>query len=267
MNRCLVAMLVCLCVSTCTGREDRYRNARESLRAHLEAIDTSPVIGGPIRFRLTLTNIGKEPVAYAWASMEATDSMIVSGPDGKRVPYIQGPCQLMGLHNSLAPGQSAMLFDNLDVVERYLIVQPGTYTFHAKGGNAIPDSNKIEMYVAEGPLSPSHAVLARVIGILPGPDWQAILGHPDKAETNKEQAIVYLWGAFCKKADGPAEIQVRVFSGPVDPNTLKQRFGADHVIEHLGPTEWGDVYLVANVRGKEIWPDFRKDIAEALRSR
>ena len=63
--------------------------------------------------------------------------MRVTDPDGKAVCYILGPIQTMGRDNSIAPGKTVVLFDELDLTEQHLFVKAGPYTLQFRGDGAV----------------------------------------------------------------------------------------------------------------------------------
>ena len=97
------------------------------------------VLGRPMRFRLEMTNRTSVKLLYDHQQVAVNHSLVITGPDGKRAPYVRGTCQtsIRGWP-AIAPGQTVVLFDKLDAAEQYFIDTPGRYAvqFAGRGLNA-----------------------------------------------------------------------------------------------------------------------------------
>ena len=172
-----------------------------------------------MKFRLVVKNFGRSDVPYDCQGLDGNSSLVVRDPQGRVVPYIGGSFQTASPLPLplLAPGETAILFDGLDLASQYLIVKSGKYTVQFHGindaaeakakeqaerrssevwgkrfrdkfdwrewsGALIPTSNSAVIEVQPGTVPPVKHIAARLLDVLPkewGMSVHGYLGETD----------------------------------------------------------------------------------------
>jgi len=172
------------------------------LEARLTLLDTSPKLSGRFRVRLELSNRGSTTYRYDSQQVDVNDSLVVRGPAGPAT-YIYGSYQTLGNPKDLKPGETVLLFDELDVARQYSVAREGRYTVQwagrglslARKDALVPPeeqmlwtsplyvvSNIVDVVVAPGELSDLDALAALLVPVLPRP-WEltcAEYGTPER---------------------------------------------------------------------------------------
>ena len=207
---------VILAPVTKAGERDDGANATESrgwelagLRTRLVPLAKQFTLGQPMKFRMELKNFGKEAVPYDSQAMDVNGSLQVRDPQGRPVPYIGGSVQTATWLPLplLAPGETAILFDDVDLASQYLIVKPGKHTVQFRGisneaeakakeqsrrrtsefeaklgwhelpGALIPASNSVVIDVRPGAVPPAKQIAARLLDVLPKEWGMSVHGY------------------------------------------------------------------------------------------
>jgi hypothetical protein len=118
------------------------------------------VVGQPARFRLEMKNFGKKVRAYDRGGVERDVVIMTGGPGGKPVRFIgPGGYQTHSSAEYIVPGETKILFDELDLTKQHLLSKPGSYTLRFAGTelafpveSKIPPSAKITIQMRPKPL-------------------------------------------------------------------------------------------------------------------
>lgn len=102
-------------------------------KTRLTLVSKEFVLGRPMLFRLELVNQGEEEFLYDHQQVAVNASMTITDENGKRVSYIAGPVQTLGWYKPIKPGESVVLFDDLDIAKQYDIKKPGRYKVQFNG--------------------------------------------------------------------------------------------------------------------------------------
>ena len=87
----------------------------DGLRTRLVPLQKEYVLGQPAKFRLEMKNAGEQGRTYDPQQADCNSSIRVSDRDGKPVRYVAGGYQTGGHAKSIAPGETVVLFDKLDL--------------------------------------------------------------------------------------------------------------------------------------------------------
>ena len=209
---------------------------------------------------------------------DVNDSMLIRGPDGKRVPYVAGMYQTgsTGLR-SLAPGETDMLISGLDLASQYLFTKPGSYTIQFRGlpalgqgfGQAIPPSGEITVKMQPGKLPFEMQVPARLLEVLPA-EWDIRLNmrvaevesgnvHPPGWKTGPGTYVELV--SHPNKEESTPNVEIWVAKRRLVPKNAK----AGQPAVYLGEGADGHVYWQVNAKAKTAWPDIEKKVKAALR--
>jgi hypothetical protein len=241
----------------------------QGVKTRLTALEKAHAAGKPMRFRLEMLNVSKKVVQYDAQQVDVNDSMLVIGPDGKVVPYIASGCQTTGGGQPLKPGESVVLFKELDVADQYLMSKPGRYKVqYRKGDKAFgevdfPASNVIEIDITKGKPKPSDAILEKMIPIVPGKDWEAKKSYsgevaPEGRETTTGHHLYFI-RLRALKAD-LRFVNVWITDKPVAEKAKERKTKSTFA----GTSQWGNVYIGASPQMEQIWKDYLSQIKAAL---
>jgi hypothetical protein len=217
-----------------------------------------------------IVNEGPVPVSFDFAEADINDSLVVTGPDGRRVPYILGHVDSNGPTLQLAPGEVAHFTQDFDLAEQYLIDKPGHYVVRYEGKNLIIDDlpakllpAAVDIDVAPGKLDRRTEIAARLLPVVPK-DLMFCLSPRDD-ENSKEIEVEIRHYVYREEGTLPKEIEsmvtvigfeLRIAPRPPHPD---EKF--------LGKTRWGFLFANVEKRTEEFWPNWRKLVAEALEVR
>ncbi len=85
ITRCALLLLV----TGCAGAGGPSQRAAGPIRAVIKLTHPErPSLGQPIKVTVGIVNEGPVSVSFDFAEADINDSFVVTGPDGRRVPYI-----------------------------------------------------------------------------------------------------------------------------------------------------------------------------------
>lgn len=212
----------------------------------LSLIGDAPKIGQPIKLKLEMSNVGAQVHTYDDQQAAVNGSLVVKGPEGEAVPYIEPGAQTLGFQKQLKPGDTVTIFDGLDLAAQYLIAKPGKYTVKFFGSVGLPGSNTLEINVADGQLPDRTKLLKALIDSVPK-GW--------KPSHNN--------GAFFI-INSPTRLKKDVAS--VSLTFTKTKVSKDAEAEYAGETRLGHAWIKAeSPTVKNRWPEYRDKIREQLK--
>ena len=243
-------------------------------------------VGRPAMFRLEMKNFGQEKRTYDSQQVAVNGSMRISGPTGKPVRYVGGSFQTMSRWPTppIAPGQTVVLFEALDLSDHYLFVKPGSYTIQFRGTNviwrsesAIPPSGTITVEMRPGAVPTSMQVPARLVEILPE-GWDLSLnGRVSEVSDGKiappgwESGPGTYVGFEANPRSGLKPDVLRVGVWVADHRlawTGEGRTGKaakpGEAAAYLGKGADGHVYWTLPENAQSEWPDIRAKVRAAL---
>lgn len=272
-------LLAALALGSCGLPEERVRFP--DVHASLVLLETDTFVGGPLRVRLNLVNNSDTAMMYDGQGCNSNDSFEIVGPDGKHVPFVDGPRSTFGTYSELAPRTSATLIQETDLTHKYVISKPGRYTIRFQGLIEIVEaaryrqsrkeaetdsskawsfkqdevsvgvpSNAVSLDLRPGPVPERFIVAEKVLAALPK-DWEfAINWCPP--ETSDPEYSLFRPG----RKKGDSVIVLRLSSGP--PLAKERRAG-----EALGKS----VYVRSTPDDERAWPDHDRRLVEILSER
>jgi hypothetical protein len=221
------------------------------------------VIGQPMLLSLQMRNDGNTPAGYRHTLVTVNDPMLVTGPDGETVPYVDTSYQTMVYPDAVLPGEVVALADKYDVTSQYRIIRPGRYRFQFRGTHhGGKPSNVLEVNVKPGPLPAIEQVVERLLPVLP-PGWKftrhTVSESDDIDAASFGQLYIHLIGQPGGKG-GDRGVLLVVLPGSDASETdpwLKESF------DFWGLSPWGLVY--ASVHDADpLWPDHKAEIVRVL---
>jgi len=121
------------------AREDEYRNAQIRLLPEIRNISTRLTaerrrfrLGEPILLRLELVNQSGLDLMYDDQQAGANNSLRITDAAGTEIHTSQ-TTQTCGGWVKLPPGETAVLFDHLDITKQYAISKPSCYSVQFRG--------------------------------------------------------------------------------------------------------------------------------------
>ncbi len=241
----------------------RKEMSERDLTYILTPVTSEFVIGQPMLLRLEMKNDGNDPVAYGRTSVTVNDPLLVTGPDGQTIPYVDTSYQTAGGIDVILPGEVIILAGAYDVASQYRIIRPGQYRFQFRGMHpGGKPSNVCTMDVKPGPLPAVEQIIERLLPILPA-GWKFTRRPvPENGQDNGssvQQLYVDLIGQRGGKGSDKQVLLLILMGGDpakTDP-WLKERF------DFWGLSPWGPVH--ADVReADQLWPNHRAAITQAL---
>ena len=266
-------------------QSEEWGPANGDLRTRLLPSQKDFVLGQPAKFRLEMKNFGNRRRTYDPQRVAANNSITIDGPDGKPVRYVAGGVQTGGSPKSISPGETVILFDDLDLLTQYLIVKPGRYTLQFRGTNVIwrseseiPPSNKLAIEMRPGTLPAAVQVPARLIEILPEHWGLSLNGGVSEVNDGKISPPGWESGraTYISLATNPVKsnlkrdvlrVQIWVAEQRLSPigsvQAGRQTNGGEAAI-YLGKGIDGHVYWTVSVRAEKDWPDIQAKVMNAL---
>ena len=221
-------------------------------------------VGRPMLFRIEIVNVGEEPILFMATgptSVVANDRMIITGPNGEDIKYVDTSYQIALRNEVILPGETIILADDYDVTTQYYIDKSGRYIFQFKGWPTdTKGSNTIEVDVRDGELSAADSLFSKVLSVMPK-GWTATRRLAPARPVSRDMSGAFINVHMIGKRAGKS-IDVDIFlaiaedEGSLDPQFVRK-------LNLWGKCRWGYVYF----RGRDaesLWPDYRKQIIKAL---
>lgn len=207
-------------------------------------------IGRPMEFRIEMKNISNESLPYMKKPMTVNGPMIITGPNGEKIEYLAGPCQIGEATDFTEPNEIVLLADNYDAGNDYRIVRPGKYAFQFRGDYGVL-SNKVEIEVGNGKLSDIDIIIEKLKPILPA-DWEFARNRFDK----NISVAMYKKGMI-KNPNG--SVIIALYFNPTEDFLQK----VQEELKPWGQTQWGTIYIKSeNI--EKYWPEYKEQIKKAL---
>lgn len=244
----------------------RLEAMRKGFEIKLMALDKEFVIGQPMLFRVEMQNISESLIRWMHTSSAmVNDSMLIKGPDGNVIPYVDTSYQTTAQDKEIRPGEKIILAGKYDVTTQYCITTPGKYTFQFNGFEhyGINPSNIIEVNVRPGKLLPADSIIEKLLTVLPE-GWgftRTLLPHRNTYEkTSHTNIYIHLAGQSGRKGvDAGIGVLILVSFAENKVNAETEGFEG----QLWGRSKWGPVY-VKSFDADILWPDYKEQIIKAL---
>lgn len=230
------------------------------LRSRLTSQSETTTIGKPLRFRLEVKNFGNrvtgiDPQNYAPYRVLRAD-FADERPGG--APFIGAKVQTAAAPITLKPGESVVLWEQVDLNDLFLLKDVDTYDVYAEGGEwamqtTWRDSNRIRVTLAPGKLQVEQQLLAELHPILPD-GWRLSRSFGD---------IVFHYTPSNLKEDSIA-MQLLFRDMAMVEQLEKQLTTESTVVLRMGKSPWGEALLVIPNEATEHWTNGRESIARVL---
>ncbi|MCD4727925.1 MAG: hypothetical protein K8R46_09700 [Pirellulales bacterium] len=258
---------------------DGWGLEREGLRTRLMPVQKEYVIGQPAKFRLEMKNFGEHARRYDSQGVAVHNTIRISDPDGKPVPYVAGMFQTgrRGDAPSIAPGKTVVLFDKRDLTNHYLFVKPGSYTLQFRAWKPFPPSNTITVKMRPGTLPMSMHVPARLMENLPK-KWRMSLNWrvaevidgkitPPGWESGAGTylSLVRYWNTGDGGLSVPVWVAERRLARTGTTGRTGEALKPGEAADYLGKGADGHVYWILPEKAETEWPDIRAKIKTALK--
>jgi hypothetical protein len=246
--------------------EIRIAKFEQGIEFHLTPLSEEFAVGQPMLFRIQMKNKSDDPILYMATgpqSVVTNDPMIVIGPNGKTLDYVDTSYQIGVWPDVILPGETIDLVDTYDVTTQYGIVKPGRYKFQFKGWpHEKKPSNIVQINVKPGELSLADSIAKCLSAVLPG-GW-TLTRRPCQREPSAEKSLqspicVHMVGRSRGKG---ADVDVFLVICPVGSETTLESGLADEM-DLWGWCKWGTIYGRAR-NAEEPWPDYQEQISKAL---
>ena len=236
----------------------------EAVEFQLSSIDSEFVIGKPMLFKVEMRNVSDAPIPYRWSAGVMTgDPMLVTGPDGRKVPYVDTSYQIGIAMDVILPDETIVLADAYDVTSQYRIIRPGRYRFQFRGWPRDSElSNVCEMEVQPGVLSDADRISESLLAVMPaGWHFERMLSLPPGEEDAPGAGGLHvnlIGRRGGKGGDEGVFLLILKRTDPTDADPWLKEY-----LDVWGLSPGGLVYARTH-EADRLWPDFRTQIARTL---
>jgi hypothetical protein len=228
----------------------------------LTPVTSEFVIGHPMLLRLEMKNDGSDPVAYGRTSVTVNSPMLVTGPDGETIPYVDTSYQTAGGIDVILPGEVIILAGRYDVASQYRIIRPGRYTFQFRGVRPGREtSNVCEVEVRPGPLPAVEQMIERLLPILPA-GWN-FTRHLATQSRSDGKSVELIYVHLIAQRGGKGSDKGVLLLIPIGGDPAETDPWLKEQVDLWGLSPWGPVYARVT-EADELWPRHRTEIAHVL---
>jgi len=230
------------------------------LRTRMILLTGQPAVGRPFKVRIELQNAGTVERKYPFQRANPDYLLEVVDPDGKPAEFINGGSGIPVQTLPIKPGETVVLFEEVDVASMFLLAKAGRYKMTLRGparfdvdkarpeqGHPYPTSNTLEATLADGHLSEIQATFLRIRAVAPKDSNLSTRGNSISSITKSvtRRGGVHLF-----------------FSAELKADDLK--LGGSVPYEYLGETALGHAYLAVLPGTTTEWPDCVDQIRKQL---
>jgi hypothetical protein len=203
--------------------------------------------GEPVLAKLELQNSGKAPAEYDPQTYAPFRVVKVSDTNSNPAWFIGPTPQTSSSPETLAPGQSVTLWDNVDLSELYLLDQ-GTYDASVVpqdvDRNAVSASNSVRFKIAGGALPKNLQFMITLRDFAP-PKWGVSAGF----------GAIYLSHAPTNLKRDVTTIQLWFTDDPLPANFKLGDEDVPFTVTTIAHTEFGFLHMAAPTKANELWAD------------
>ncbi len=238
----------------------RMEKLRKGLDISLVPLAEEFVVGKPMLFRIEIANVSDETLGFMQDSWMVNDPMIVKGPDGKKVSYMDTSYQTIVWTDFIEPGETVVLVESYDVSTQYHITKPGKYSFEFTRFY-VKRSNIVEVEVKGGELSPLEVATEKLKPIVPKKwNFSSRIMSGKQFGGSKAGSCLVL-GMIDSKGgkEWNASIFIRIFLD-CDKSQIDYKGSLG---EFWGDCKWGPVY-VYSYNATLRWPGYKSQLMKTL---
>jgi hypothetical protein len=239
------------------------------LQSRLTLQTGQPQIGQPLLVKLELRNSGDKPTEFDPQKYAPFRVLRVDVPrPDLPPPFIGVESQTAGKTDTLQPGETKVLWENIDVSELFLLNEVREYEVFAEGGEwamqtTWRDSNRLRVTLLPGALPPRQQLIEALLQITPA-SWKLSVGSVE----------IYLQHTPSNLKDESVSLIIRFLTEKLPPNFEiglpipgQDRSFARAQIEYFGETKLGHAYLIGLHRQTEsLWPNYLTELKQAMKA-
>lgn len=217
-----------------------------------------PAVGEPLLFSLEIRNASEEPLKYDPQEYEPFRVLRAENTNDKAVHFIGTTPQTLASPVTLGPGESTVLWKDVDAAELFLLTE-GEYKFYAEGGEwAVStirrDSNSLTVKLEPGRLPPRQSLMRGLLELESRPEeWQVSAGF----------GAIYLTHSPTNLKRDVTTIQLWFTDEPL-PDDYRLGEGAEQQeVTTVGRCDLGYLHVGAPAKAKNLWPEHVRDIRNA----
>ena len=242
------------------------------LRTRLIVTADKPAVGREIKVACELKNFGNVSRTINPQGADYHRGLQVIAPDGRQSEYLYGPVGTIAADLEFKPGESKMMFADIDVTALFLMPTAGEYKLRLNGGDKaevgeivegrapIPPPSDVNVTLAAGELPPMQTLFLKLRPLAPN-GWRVILrgqtmyfngpGSSKLVPFGTEPTVVQLWFAETEFSEADEKARAAQF-----PN---EKFPQLH---RLGKMQLGFGHLTATGPALNEWPTCIEQIRE-----
>jgi beta-lactamase regulating signal transducer with metallopeptidase domain len=230
------------------------------LRSRLTLQTDRPQVGQPLRFRLELKNFGDKKQQVDLQRYTPFRVLRAQAEDfSTAATFIGMTPQTSQEVVTLKPGESRVVWEDVDLNDLFLLDQPGELFVVAKGGNWAAgavwrDSNRIKIQLQPGRLSPDQQLVAELVHRVPVDGWGV---------TQVGTAGIFLSHSPTNLKSDATVIQI-VFPNDEVSRQLKEQGKPNLTIREIDHPLHKNAFVLVPARAKEIWPEHFESILAAV---
>jgi hypothetical protein len=255
------------------GGDRSPRKDYEDVKLILTADKTTAKLGEPILVSISMKYDGPEPSTYDDQAIGANDCFVVTGPDGKSVPYIGERLQTVGGGKKISPGESVCLTKGLDLSWKYLFNKPGQYT--VKCGRCFGvarvrflESDDLKFSIEQGEMLSIDKLVERLLSICPK-GWYISKTGQRSGWGKPGVCWVLIQQSVAISNEDKSTVAVCQTEEPVEPKGMswyEYREKKRLVRHYLGKGPFGHLYVSLNLKsaGSPNWADPVADLMRGL---
>ncbi len=245
------------------ARDDQWGEEGHGFQTQLIPAGDEYVIGQPMKFHLVIKNVSEDLKWYDHQGISG-NALEMTDASGAAVKFKKAGAQTLGYERPLDKGEIAVLFEDRNITDEYLITEPGTYRVRFRAGNygmspdsRFPASNTLTITIAPGTPSKKDLLLAALTDIAPA-NVHISRGWEEEPPFGREAVA----GFSVMVGYGDITLWQTEEETPFKPG---KQFPSRPDSEYLGRSPAGDHYYASFFpRGNDVWPAFREDVKKRL---
>lgn len=258
MRTRIVAMTGILAAAVMTAAA---QEARRDLSAEVMAKAQEVRLGESILVSVRVTNQATVAVTTSRGAT-AFDCFEVTGPDGRRLPYIGFDGQVAANQVEVRPRSAMMIAEAIDLTDKYLFRKPGRYSIRFRGEDAGPgDSPAVAIQIAPGELSDFDRFAAALIPVCPD-GWHLSKDARGEVTPFGRTRVPGFALHLCRDHMRGEAVLLWFTREQAKPDGGQPPRGT---AEYLGRASGFFVYSSVGQNTPALWPAATEDISRALR--
>lgn len=167
--------------------------------------------------------------------------------------------QTSGVGITLEPGESVVLWEDVDLTRLFLLSEEKDYFVLAEGGEwamqaVCQDSNRVQVEPAGGELPPVQKLIVDLLGQVPD-GWKISSGYG---------AVFLSLQPTNLKADATT-IQLVFLDEEGEQRLADSQRRSGDALTALGPTVLGNAFLLAPGKASSLWSEYRETVGQSVK--